>query len=67
MVDPGWPAVGEGGPVVGGMTGAPADSPEGKRQGSDGEGIEPEITVQLSFMIDKPTCLKRQHCSCTLS
>ena len=39
MVDPGWLAVGEGGLEVGGMTGAPADLPEGTRQGSDGGDI----------------------------
>ena len=49
------------------MTSAPADLPEGRRQDSGGEGIEPEFKIKLSFKIDKPTCLKRQHCSCTLS
>ena len=49
MVDPGLPAMGEGGQGEGGMTDAPADLPGGRRQGSGGEGIGPEFKINTVF------------------
>ena len=48
----------EGGQGEGGMTGAPANLPGGRRQGSGGEGIEPEFNVKTVLKIT-PTHLSK--------
>ena len=57
MVDPGWLEVGVGVQGVGGMKGAPADLPGGRRQGSGGEDIEPEFAVEPIFHNSRQTHL----------
>ena len=42
MVDPGWLEVAVGVQGAGGMKGAPADLPGGRKRGSGGESIEPD-------------------------
>ena len=49
MVDPGLLAEEEGGQGEGGMTGAPASLPGGRRQGSGGEGIGPKFKINTVF------------------